>query len=233
MQLWIERPELRERVGRVWVRKHFQTHHPDALGDSLGEKLEILDRLVSERQRTHLILGGKPDAVARVRSQLPKRVVDKIIDGHPAASTSTAADVICGALSSFADHEQGVAGETVGLLLAELRQGGLAVSGTQAVLQALVAGQADLLVLAEEYRPAPGWSCNSCADCGLSPVPTACPSCGERDTHAADLRELMVQLAGRSGSRIEIVRKCDALIDLDEVGCLLRYLTPEQHKVRA
>jgi peptide subunit release factor 1 (eRF1) len=231
-QLWAERPELRKRVGREWTHEHFQCHQRNRAERFVKEKIEILDRLVSDRQHTHLMLAGSARAVARVRHRLPKRLLDKLIDVVPIPGRAATADVVVATLSNFADHEQRESVETAGLLLDELRRDGLALAGTTAVLQALVAGQVDVLVLAEKYRPPAGWSCRNCAEPGVGPVPRACPRCGERKTRPAELRETAVLLAERSGSVVEIVRDSDALLEIGGVGCLLRYLTPEQHMAK-
>jgi protein required for attachment to host cells len=227
-ELWTERPELRKRVGREWTSQHYQNHRRDRAQKFIKEKIEILDRLVTDGGHTHLVLAGNPRTVARVRDSLPKRLKDKLIDIVPVPGKSSTADVVSATLSVFAEHEQTESMETAGLLLDELRTGGLAVSGTEATLEALNRRQVDVLVLSESYAASTGWKCSSCGIVGVEAYPMGCPQCGERAIEKASLKEEMIRLAERFASTVEVVRNSDVLFDVGGVGCLLRYLLPEQ-----
>ena len=232
-ELWTKQPELRKRVGREWTSEHYQNHRRDRTERFIKEKIEILDRLVAKEEHTHLILAGNPRTVARVRARLPKRLQDKLIDIVPVPGNALTADVVTATLSAFAEHEQMESMETAGLLLDELRTAGLAVSGTEATLEALARTQVDVLVLSESYAAPAGWKCRSCETVGVDTAPVGCPQCGEQTVGEINLMEEMVRLAERSGCTVEIVRNTDVLFDIGGVGCLLRYLLPEQRIIRA
>jgi len=231
-ELWTKQPELRKRVGREWTSEHYQNHRRDRTERFIKEKIEILDRLVAKEGHTHLILAGNPRTVARVRTHLPKRLQDKLIDVVPVAGNASTADVVSATLSAFAEHEEMESMETAGLLLDEIRTAGLAVSGTEATLEALVRRQVDVLVLSESYTAPAGWKCRSCGTGGVGAAPIGCPQCGEQTVGEINLLEEMVGTAERSGCTVEIVRNSDVLFDIGGVGCLLRYLLPEQRLVR-
>jgi len=122
--------------------------------------------------------------------------------------------------------------ETAGLLLDELRTAGLAVSGTEATLEALARRQVDVFVLSESYTAPAGWRCRNCETVGVDAAPIGCPQCGEQTVGEINLMEEMVELAEWSDCTVEIVRNRDLLFDIGGVGCLLRYLLPEQRIVR-
>jgi len=229
-ELWTKQPELRKRVGREWTSEQYQNHCRDRTQKFIKEKIEILDRLVAKEGHTHLILAGNPRTVARVRARLPKRLQDKLIDVVPVPSHAFTEDAAT--LSAFAEHEQMESMETAGLLLDELRTAGLAVSGTEATLQALARRQVDVLVLSESYTAPAGWKCRSCETVGVDVAPIGCPQCGEQTVGEINLMEEMVELAEWFGCRVEIVRNSDLLFDIGGVGCLLRYLLPEQRMVQ-
>ncbi|MBW1683783.1 MAG: host attachment protein [Deltaproteobacteria bacterium] len=231
-ELWTKRPELRKRVGRELTSEHYQNHRRDRTEKFIKEKIEILDRLVAKEGHTHLILAGNPRTVARVRARLPKRLEDKLIDVVPVSGDALTADVVTATLSAFAEHEQMESTETAGLLLDELRTAGLAVSGTDATLEALVRRQVDVLVLSESYAAPAGWKCYSCETVGVDAAPIGCPQCGEQTVEEIDLMEEMVGMAERFGCTVEIVRNSDVLFDIGGVGCLLRHLLPGQRMVR-
>jgi len=228
-ELWTERPELRHRVGREWTKAHYQSHDRDRTQRFFKEQIEILDRLFAKEAHTHLVLAGDRRSIAQVRANLPKHLQDRLADIVPASGNASTADVVNATLSAFAEYEQTGSLETVGLFLDELRAGGLAAAGTEATLEAVVLGRVDILVLSESYAPPAGWKCSECGSVGVDAAPRACPRCGERAVAQLDLKEEMVRAAERVGSTVEIVRNSDVLLELGGVGCLLRYLTPEQH----
>jgi len=231
-ELWTKQPELRRRVGRNWTSEHYQNHRRDRAERFVKEKIEILDRLVAKEEHTHLILAGNPRTVARVRTHLPKRLQDKLIDVVPVSGNASTSDVVRATLSAFAEHEQAESMETAGVLLDEIRTAGLAVSGTEATLEALARRQVDVLVMSESYAAPAGWKCRSCETVGIDAAPIACPQCGEQTVGKINLREEMIRLAERFDCTVEIVRNSDVLFDIGGVGCLLRYLLPEQRMVR-
>jgi hypothetical protein len=63
----------------------------------------------------------------------------------------------------------------------------------------------------------------------LNAAPKACPKCGERSVAQTNLKEEMTRIAERNGAIVEIVRNSDVLFEVGGVGCLLRYLMPEQY----
>ncbi|MEM7262356.1 MAG: hypothetical protein AAF488_10240, partial [Planctomycetota bacterium] len=59
-QLWTERPELRERVGREWTKRHYQNHRRHRTDQFIKEKIDIVDRVMRTGGHSHLILAGNP-----------------------------------------------------------------------------------------------------------------------------------------------------------------------------
>jgi hypothetical protein len=229
-EIWTRRPDLRERVGRGWTRDHYQRHALDPGDRYLKEKVEILDRLMTKRGQTYLVLAGSPETTARIREMLPKRILDRVVDVVPAALRDKSADVVSATLARFIEHEQQESVTRVAQLMDELRRGGLAEADSAATLDALQRGQVDVLVIAERYEPPSGWACRSCrfVDQGDQP-PAACPVCGDRAVREADLKAEMVRLAELHGVEVEVLRESDALIGIGGVGCLLKYRRPGQH----
>ena len=225
-EVWAERPELRERVGREWTHEHYQNHRRDRGERFLKEKIEILEKLMAAGGHTHLILAGSSPMTARIRNCLPKHLRARLIDVVPVSSSALAVDVVAATLSSFIEREQQESLDAVADLVSALRRGGLGVAGTVATLEALRRGQADVLVMARAYEPAPGWCCRNCgwADAAAS-LPKRCAGCDSTELQSADLKEVMVKLAERQSLEVELVQHSDVLMALGGVGCLLRYAT--------
>lgn len=228
-EVWTERPELRERVGREWAHEHYQNHRRNRGERFLNEKLAVLQKLLGAGGHSHLILAGSSPMTARIRNCLPKELQAKLIDVVPAPESAQVADVVAATLSSFIDREQRESLGAVAELASAVRRGGLAAAGTAETLEALRRGQADVLVMAKAYEPGPAWGCGQCgwAD-AVSSAPERCPDCDATDLQPTNLKEVMVRLAAQQSMEVELVQHSDVLMDLGGVGCLLRYATPEQ-----
>jgi rubrerythrin len=99
-----------------------------------------------------------------------------------------------------------------------------AVAGAGACLEALRQRRADILLLARDIAPKPGWLCSGCGTMRIDHhFPDACPECGKKALHAMDATEALVRLAGQQDCPVEVVDHCDPLMALGGVGCLTRY----------
>jgi len=97
-------------------------------------------------------------------------------------------------------------------------------------LQALKWGQVYMLVLAKAYDPGTGWMCCTCGAAGVEPTPIKiCSECLSKEVRELNVKEEIVRMAERTGSRVEVVNHNDALMRLGGVGCLLRFLGPERY----
>lgn len=228
-ELWTERPELRERVGREWTREHYLNHRRDRGDQFIREQIAVLGRLMSQGGHTHLILAGNPRIMAGVRGRLPKHLAAKLIDIVPASASAKTDDIVAATLSSFIEWEEQDSVDVVALLVRNVRRNGLAVTGTSACLEALERGQVDMLLMAGAFEPPPGWGCRNCWTVQVRHEQfVACSRCGGREGQSVDLKAHMAALGECSGSRFELVRHSDAMMALGGVGCLLRYLTSDQ-----
>ena len=149
-ELWRERPELRQRVGREWTKEHYQNHRRERTNRFVKEKIKILERLMSDGDHTHLILAGNPQITARVRKALPKHLEEKLIDTIVADPNDNISDVVAATLSQYIEQEEQQSQAIVDTLYREIRTSGLAVVGPEASLEALKQAQADVLVLAQD-----------------------------------------------------------------------------------
>jgi len=233
-QIWSERPELRERVGREWTKEHYQRHRNQRANQFIQEEIRILDQLMSARGYGHLILAGNPRMTARIEKALPKHLVKKLVDTVHASGRDRIPDVVAATLQSFVEQEERESVAMVDRLERSVRSNGLAVVGTAATVRALEEGQVDVLVLAKPYAPDPGWMCCSCEAKGLNPVwPDRCPRCGDGDFLPLDAKEEIVRMAEQGQCKVEIVTHSEVLMQLGGIGCLLRFLKPETYQSQA
>jgi hypothetical protein len=229
-QMWEQRPELRERVGREWTKTHYQRHRQERTRRFLQDAVIVLDQLMSAGGYTHLILAGPSPVTSQVQKVLPSHLQKQLIDIVPASGGTRLSDVVQATLSSFVEAEEQESRTTVANLVHQLRTGGLAVVGTGPSYRALRQGRVDMLVLSKEYEPGPGWSC---ANCGHIDVESerldTCPECGGCTFRQFNIKEEMARTAAACDCPVEVVEQSDELIHLGGVGCLLSYRLPDEY----
>lgn len=229
-QMWKQRPELRERVGREWTKTHYQRHRQERTRRFLKDAVTVLDQLMSAGGYTHLILAGRSPVTAQVQRVLPSHLQKKLVDIVTASGGASLSDVVQATLSSFVEAEEQESRTTVANLVHQLRTGGLAVVGTGPSYRALRGGRVDMLVLSKEYEPGPCRSCDNCGHIDVESVrPDTCPECGGRAFRRFNIKEEMARTAAACDCPVEVVEQSDELIHLGGVGCLLSYRAPDEY----
>jgi len=224
VQAWTEQPELRERVGREWTKSHYESHRRERTSLFLKEQVDLLERLMVAGGQTHLILAGDPRVTGEIRRALPKSVAAKLVDTIPAASRDSQEDVVAATLSTFVEWEEQDSQAIAARFVQGIRTQGRAVAGATACLDALRQQRADMLLLARDLMPQPGWRCSACGVIRIEhQAPAGCPECGKKSIRPVDVTVELVRLAGQQDCPIEVVDHCDPLMALGGIGCLLRY----------
>ena len=223
-QLWQEREELRERVGREWTKEHYQKHSHERGVKFIKEKIKILEQIFLSGGHTHLILAGHPTMTSRVRNELPKHLLEKLVDEVSISGQAKTTNIVEATISSFVKSEEKESQIIAEVLSQKIHAGGLAVAGSEASILALQHGNVDTVVLLTDYSPDPFWMCLACGFANLkNEKPVSCPQCGSTSLKLSDLKEEMVRLAEIQGCLIEVVNESETLEKLGGVGCLLRY----------
>ncbi|MCM8533080.1 MAG: hypothetical protein NE330_18070 [Lentisphaeraceae bacterium] len=222
-EMWAEKPELRTNTGRGWTKQHYQNHKRDRNQKFIKEKIKILDQLFTEGKHSHLVLAGNKQNILGIKDKLPKRLQEKLVDQIHIGGFASTSDVIEASLSVFADFEQNESVDNAGMLLREVKKGGLAVTDTAPSLKALQEGRVDILILSENYSSPESWKCQSCSYIDLGQKPKACGICGSSKTSKSDLKEELILLAEQMSTNIEILRDSDELYEVNGIGCLLRF----------
>jgi len=222
-QAWLNHSELQMRVGSEWTRNHYQIHQMHRGDRFLHEKISVLEQLMCAGGHSHLILAGDPDITERIRHALPNTLADKLVDMIPTSKHDQQADIVMATLSSFIEHEEKESQSIAEQLIAGLRSQNLAAAGSAACLKALRRDEVDILIMASDYQPDPGWNCTDCHASGTeAPETSECPECGKSAVRPMDIKEELLRLAGQQERLVEVVEHSDALMSLGGVGCLLR-----------
>ncbi|MDZ4802838.1 MAG: hypothetical protein SGI92_32155 [Bryobacteraceae bacterium] len=229
-EVWRNRPELRQRVGREWTRQHYLHHRSERINQFVNEQIGVVDQLMQSGGYSHLIVAGAPRLTSQIRKALPRHLARRLVDIIHASKSDSVSDVVAATLAPFLEAEERESVALVEQLQRELYGHGLAASGTQATFQALREQRVDALVLIKEYSPDPGCRCAACGwtDTERSSM-QACPVCSSQAIREIDVRGEIARMAEQAGCRVEVVNNNDLLEQLGGVGCLLRYLRPEQY----
>ena len=147
---WINRSELRQRVGTEWARSHYQVHQEHRGSRFVDEKIALLKRLMDAGGQSHLILAGDPQITARVYHALPRDLAHKMVDVIPVSDRDQQDKVVAATLSRFIEHEEQESRSVAERLIEGLRSQNLAVVGSAATLDALRSGEVDTLIMARD-----------------------------------------------------------------------------------
>lgn len=232
--VWEESPELRERVGREWTTVQYQHHRRERTNRFLTGLIGILDQLMAAGGYGHVIPAGNLRVTSQIRKALPNHLAAKVVDIVPASGYDRRTDVGAATLVSFIEQEERGSLAAFDKLSKEVNTNGLAVAGTRASFEALRQGQVNVLVLAKAYEPDCGWACGACGKSDVErPASNTCSQCGARWVREFNVKEELVRMAEQMESGVEVVNHSDALMRLGGVGCLLRFLRPEEYPSKA
>ena len=167
--LWKERPETRERVGREWAKRHYQSQFRNPEKVSIQEAVQVLEVLMSKGGYKHLILAGVSPTRTLLWQALPQRLAAMVAGTVVSSDRDNISDVVAATISSFVEHEEMESLATVERLQREINAQGLAVAGSLDTLRALQSSAVDVLVMASAYESAPVWVCAHCGALSLDP----------------------------------------------------------------
>ena len=106
---------------------------------------------MAKKGYNHLIIMGSTPNVTRLTNALPKNLQDKVIEPNASTIGNDVSESVSEAIRLFIDVEEKESQSTVERLHEGIMTNGLAVAGHDVVLKALLAGQADTLVILDEY----------------------------------------------------------------------------------
>lgn len=226
-QVWAAMPETKSGIVRKHAKEHYQRQVKEREHRFIKEQLQVLEQLMVSKEHAHLILAGHPNMTARVKEELPKSLLPKLVDVVRASDS----DVVQSTIEAFIKAEEKESQTIAEKLARQVHSGGLAVVGTTACFMALRRNQADTLVLLKAYAPDQAWACRACdfMDPGAGRI-AACPECGSENLAYRDVKERMVRLAEQQLCGVEIVNESEFLARVGGVGCLLRYRLAQEYR---
>ncbi len=208
---------------RWWSQKRFQRHHDEEVAAHARRVVEALAELALRAPFDRLIIAGPTEAAAQVARVLPRRLHGKLAETVPMSVTASHREVRDRLTEVQRRMERRHEEALVAGVIAELHEGGKAVAGLEAVLEALNHGRVWTLLYAKGFAPL-GGECRGCG--GFSTVAEGfCPTCRTRLVPEEKLVDRLNQAVLELGGRVEVLdgRAAEQLNGLGSVAALLRY----------
>jgi hypothetical protein len=211
------------RKGRLgWSDEKHQRHLKDIIAKHI-KSVVAESRKFFGRDVSCLLLSADNLALAEINRQLPAELKGKVVATPKFDMKTPMKKVLEESLKIYKERENQdslkLARQAVVL---GTGKGGRAVVGTEATLDALQGGQAETLVISEQYRDQ-GWKCRGCLHLGSGGKAAKCPFCRHPDVAGdIDMKEEMVEAAIRRGARVEFYSGPSELDKYGRVGALLR-----------
>jgi peptide subunit release factor 1 (eRF1) len=209
----------RSQVGG-WSQARFQRHNENLHLHHAKEVIDALDRVVRKEEIDHIILSGDEVIIPLLRNQMPKHLLDKVVDVLRLDIRTPQNQVLQATLEAMREHGAKEDKERVERLLNEYRAGGLAVAGARDTLAALEIGQVDELVMSAAHT-----AIEVDAEQSVEP-PITTASAGdepEAEPRAVALADRLVTMAKQTNAGVTFIEDPSLLASVGGIGAFLRY----------
>jgi len=204
-------------------QKRHDQRHQEEIASHAKRVIDALHDLSLRQPYDRLIVGGTPKASSQVVRLLPTRLRGKVVDTVSMRVGGSEKEILNKILAVQNRMERDREKEIVEGVLAELHDGGKAVAGFAAVLDAVNQGRVWTLVYGKGYTNTAG-ECGSC-DAYSPHAKGPCVYCGEDVHPLPECIDRLSQSVVEMGGRVEVVDG-DARKKLDKPGgiaAMLRY----------
>lgn len=198
------------------IARHIEDHVLRHLKDVAG----LTFNFFLEHSFDRLILSGHKELIPKFRAILHPYLQERVAGEFQAGPDAPLADILKESLAVEEDVRRREEETLLHRLDEEACPGGLGVTGLRPTVDALMRGQAHILLIKEGYATQ-GYVCYR--DHFLAAAEGACPVCGEKLSEAPDIVEDMVQLAINQNVQVEHISHAAERLDQDKVGALLRF----------
>lgn len=222
----VQSPNVRKEARDRWTKEHYQRNLRENHHRFIKEQIKVLERLMAAGGHKHLILVGHPKTTAKVREELPKGLLERLVEEVRVSEKGSLSDIVQATIKAFVEAEEQESRGVAETLAKQVYSGGLAVAGVTASHAALERGQVDTLVLLSDWNPDLAWRCRACKHVFVASeaaIPITCPECDNEAPESLNMKEELVRMAEAQHCSIEVVNESAFLTEVGGVGCLLRY----------
>ncbi len=184
--------------------ERYQRHFKEQVAKHVKTVMAKAAKLFAPGRVDAVVLWADNGVMSEIHNQLSASLKSLAIEGGSLDPRSPGDQILKKSLAIFsqAENQKSLALARQAVVLATGR-GQRAAVGTEAVLDSLQSGQAEVLVISENYRDQ-GWQCQRCLQLGSGGLAAKCPFCqAEKISSEIDMKEALVEAAVRRGARVE------------------------------
>jgi peptide subunit release factor 1 (eRF1) len=218
----ITNPKTRRHSMGGWSQARYQRHIENFHLKHTKEVVAELDRIVREERINQVVVACEEQARSVLMSQIPRHLADKIIDMRLNLKTPEH-QIMADTLDALRAKDSTTDAEHVQQMIDAWSAGGLAVTGPEATLDALVKGQVEELLITtspemlKKVQKVP---------MGVTPGTVEVDTSAQNatiDPDRAHLADELVTKAQQSAARIRFIEDPELLKNVGGVGALLRF----------
>ncbi|MDP1809144.1 MAG: hypothetical protein Q8L35_06365 [Actinomycetota bacterium] len=198
------------------IARHIEDHVLHHLKDVAG----LTFNFFLEHSFDRLILAGRSELIPKFRAVLHPYLQMRVAGEFQAGPDAPLPEILKESLRVEEDIQRREEEALLHRLEEEAHPGGLGVTGLRPTVDALMRGQAHILLIKAGYATQ-GYVCYR--DHFLATADGVCPVCGGKLSEAPDIVEDMVQLAINQNVQVEHISHVAERLAQDKVGALLRF----------
>jgi peptide subunit release factor 1 (eRF1) len=205
-----------------WSQARYQRRAENFHQRHIKEVVDTLDAIVRRDNIQHVIVAGDDVVVSLLREEMPKHLVDRLVDVLKLDRNAGEDTIIEATLEALRQKDAETDAERVREVVDAWQSGGLGVVGAEATLRALTLGQVDELLITaspqdlKTVQKLPD-------DAAPEPVVVQTSSAAASDDQQIHLSDEFVTRAQQTGARVRIIENSDLLEPFGGVGALLRF----------
>jgi peptide chain release factor subunit 1 len=213
-----------------WSQARYQRHIENFHLQHAKDIVESLERIVLQEGINEILLAGEETILPLLREQMPKHLLDKVVDEIRLDARASADEVLDATREAMDRLNERSDQEKVEAAVSGYRGGGLGVVGPEKTLQALVNGQVDELLLTANLDAIRKVSKKAAMAVGpdstlLEPAveTEAAGEAAQADPEVVRLADEFVTRATQTGARVTFIEDPALLQAYGGVGALLRF----------
>jgi len=206
-----------------WSQKRFQRHRDQEIVIHAKRVVDTLHDLAAEVPYDRLIVAGPIEAASQVARLLPRRLRGKLVETIALPVTAAVKTVLARIREVQAAMEREHEVEIVNGVVAELHEGGKAVAGLEAVVEATNQGRVWKKIYVKGLTVG-GSECRSCGSFSVMES-GACPVCSAPLEAVSRMVDRLSQAVIEAGGQVETVDgpAAEKLVGRGGIAALLRY----------
>ena len=213
-----------------WSQARYQRHIGNFHLQHAKEIVDTLERIVQQEGIGEILLAGDETIIPLLREQMPKHLTEKVVDEIRLDARAPVGDVLDATREAMSRLNERTDREKVEAAIGGYRGGGLGVVGPDRVLDALVKGQVDELLLTASLDSMRKVSKKVAMAVGpdstlLEPAveTEAAGEAAQADPEIVRLADELVTRATQTGARVTFVEDASLLEPYGGVAALLRF----------